>query len=194
MAMSNYQSLHGTYPPAFIADASGQPIHSWRVLLLPLLDEQELYDAYRFDEPWNGPHNRDLAKRMPDVYRCAWNFDRLSTNTSYVVVVGQETMFPGGKARAAPPADGFGTTLLAVELADSGISWLEPRDIEFDAIDFDLTTHPEGYLRFSHPQDGHNSVRGALADGSRFWREFDSGETLRAWLTADGGESIADEQ
>ena len=43
-------------------------MHSWRVLLLPYLDQLELYNAYRFDEPWDGPNNRLLADRMPRHY------------------------------------------------------------------------------------------------------------------------------
>lgn len=99
LAMENYHAAYASFPPAHIADNAGKPMHSWRVLLLPFLgdDENAIYKAYRFDEPWNGPHNRRLAERMPAVYRCGWILDRKSTETSYVVVVGPRTAFPGSR-------------------------------------------------------------------------------------------------
>src|SRR4051812_11083639 len=55
LAMRSYQADYGCLPPAYIADAQGKPMHSWRVLLLPYLDQAGLYDAYNFGEPWDGP-------------------------------------------------------------------------------------------------------------------------------------------
>src|SRR4051812_9073955 len=57
LALHNYHEAYGCFPPAYIADKDGRPMHSWRVLILPYLDEKPLYLKYRFDEPWNGPHN-----------------------------------------------------------------------------------------------------------------------------------------
>ena len=56
-----YEDEHGCFPPAYVADASGRPMHSWRVLILPYLDQQQLYDQYDFSEPWNGPNNQQLG-------------------------------------------------------------------------------------------------------------------------------------
>src|SRR6266704_588138 len=53
LALHNYASLNGSLPPAYIADANGRPMHSWRVLILPYVDRSDIYAAYRFDEPWN---------------------------------------------------------------------------------------------------------------------------------------------
>lgn len=171
--------MHGTYPPAYLADADGTPAHSWRVVLLPLLGQQELYDAYRFDEPWNGPHNRELAQRMPDIYRCDWNMDRRSVDASYVVVGGAHTIFAGAAAAATVP-DGTSNTLLVVELAESGINWLEPRDLEFDKIDFDLRSGEGKYLCFSHPRDGLYAVHGVFADGHPLAHDALAGKAFRA--------------
>ena len=70
LALHNYHNAYGSFPPAFVPDAEGHPAHSWRVLLLPYVDGEELYSLYRFDEPWNGPHNSKLADKIPSVYRC----------------------------------------------------------------------------------------------------------------------------
>jgi hypothetical protein len=63
LAMLSYEQQYHSLPPAFVADKNGRPMHSWRVLLLPYLDCKPLYDAYHFDEPWDGPHNRALSFR-----------------------------------------------------------------------------------------------------------------------------------
>ena len=71
-------------------------MHSWRVLILPFLDQNELYGSYRFDEPWNGPNNSKLHDVIVDVFRCPEDHGRSKSNqTSYVAVVGPETIWPG---------------------------------------------------------------------------------------------------
>src|SRR5262245_18129478 len=70
LALQNYHDVYGSLPPAYIADANGKPLHSWRVLILPFLGERNLYEAYQFDEPWNGPSNSKLAEQVPACYRC----------------------------------------------------------------------------------------------------------------------------
>src|SRR5579872_1042254 len=52
LALAQYESQYGRFPPAYIADADGKPMHSWRVLILPYLDEESLYSEYDFSEPW----------------------------------------------------------------------------------------------------------------------------------------------
>ena len=54
----------------YVADATGRPMHSWRVLILPFLEQQSLYEQYDFREPWDGPNNIQLLGNMPDVFSC----------------------------------------------------------------------------------------------------------------------------
>ena len=61
MAVANYHETFGSFPPAFVNGPDGTPWHSWRVLILPYLQQQKLYESYNFAEPWNGPNNRTLA-------------------------------------------------------------------------------------------------------------------------------------
>ena len=68
LAMHNYAARAKSFPPAAITDGDGNRTLSWRVAILPYLDEKELYDQFRLDEPWDSPHNRELIARMPDVY------------------------------------------------------------------------------------------------------------------------------
>jgi hypothetical protein len=49
IALQNYHDVYGEFPPACIRDKDGKPMHSWRVLLLPFLEQEALYKQYRFD-------------------------------------------------------------------------------------------------------------------------------------------------
>ena len=64
-----YATVKEPLPP-YIADPVGTPLHSWRVLLLPYLGEQKLYEQIKLDEPWDSEWNRQFHKRMPDCYCC----------------------------------------------------------------------------------------------------------------------------
>jgi hypothetical protein len=71
LAFLNYHERYGSFPPAYVADAAGKPMHSWRVLMLPFIDHVQVYDEYDFAEPWDGPHNRKLADRIySDMFHC----------------------------------------------------------------------------------------------------------------------------
>ncbi|MDZ4780612.1 MAG: DUF1559 domain-containing protein [Planctomycetia bacterium] len=136
LALQNYESVHGAFPPAITYDENGRPMHSWRVLILPQLDRNDLYRQYRFDEPWNGPNNSMLLTKHMDIFYCP--SDVRGTNdfhTSYVAVIGDHTVWPIGKSistQAVSDRDGTARTLLLIETHSSGIHWLEPRDVTLD--------------------------------------------------------------
>jgi hypothetical protein len=149
-AMLMYEADHGSLPPAYVADKNGRPMHSWRVLLLPYLDRLPLYKEYHFDEPWDGPHNRPLADRMPRVYRCPSAPTGVSV-TSYAVVVGPNTVFPGATAvRRDEISDGLSNTILVVEAARVGINWLEPRDLKEENMHFKINGDPRTEISSFH--------------------------------------------
>ena len=68
LGLLSYKYAHGCFPPAIVRDADGKPLYSWRVLILPYIDEQALYDEFHKDEPWDSPHNRTLLTRVPATY------------------------------------------------------------------------------------------------------------------------------
>ncbi|MGH8163840.1 MAG: DUF1559 domain-containing protein, partial [Rhodanobacteraceae bacterium] len=96
-AMQNYHDAYQCFPPAYVADEKGRPLHSWRALLLPYL-EPNLAAQYRWDEPWDGPNNELLHARMPAVYHCPSDPSPSTTGvTDYVVVHGPGAIFDGAK-------------------------------------------------------------------------------------------------
>lgn len=130
LAFHNYHDAHGQFPPGFIADDNGMPMHSWRVLILPFIEQQALYDAYDFSEPWNGPNNSKLLNQMPCSFHTASERES-NTFTNIVVITGPETAFPGSAStKIADFVDGLENTILLTEISNSNVPWLQPRDID----------------------------------------------------------------
>lgn len=189
LAMHNYHEAYGCFPPAYIADKDGRPMHSWRVLLLPFLEFRPLYEQYRFDEPWNGPHNQKLAALPLQIFRCPLDTSS-ETNTSYFVVVGSQTVFPGAVPVSTKDIpDGTSNTVLLVEAADSGINWLEPRDMSYEEAIRGLNPK-SGWGISSHHKDGGACV--AFGDGSvRYLPDDTPVDQLQRILERNDGQPVS---
>jgi hypothetical protein len=97
LAFHNYSDSNRSFPPAVVFGPDGKPWHSWRVLLLPYLEQAEFYGQYDFSQPWDSPANAKLAARIVDVYRDpARKVD--DPAAGYVVLVGPDALFsPEGR-------------------------------------------------------------------------------------------------
>jgi hypothetical protein len=73
LAMHNFAATHGGRLPAAAIRKGGKPLLSWRVAILPWLEQNALYERFRLDEPWDGPHNKALLEEMPRVYAAVAN-------------------------------------------------------------------------------------------------------------------------
>jgi hypothetical protein len=139
LGMLNYEAKYGTLPPAYTVDENGRPMHSWRVLILPYVEQNGLYSAYRMDEPWDGPNNSQLHAVIPPCYVDPSSISDGMGYTSYVVITGENTLFPGAESVSlGEVTDGASRTLLAVPTSESDIVWCEPRDLEFDSMSYKI--------------------------------------------------------
>jgi hypothetical protein len=132
LALDSYEVIYGRFPPPYVADSQGRPLHSWRVLILPYLGHQALYNTYNFDEPWDGPNNRKLHSTIVDCFHCPDESPQVpATTTSYLAVVGPGSAWlcfrPTRLQHIGPSDPGF--SLLVVESYASGVHWMEPRDL-----------------------------------------------------------------
>ncbi len=185
-ALRAYHKKHGTYPPAYQADAEGTPQHSWRVMLLPYLDEKELHGEYKFDEPWDGPNNVKLADRMPDVFRC--DPESSEPKTSFVAVIGPLTLWTGKEgAKREDITDEKKQTVLVMESPGTSVSWMSPDDPPYDKLGLTLKSKREH-------KDDVIDLRGGqalFADGKvREIPEDLSPGTLRKLLEIADGETV----
>ena len=188
LALHNYHDAYRRLPPAYIADENGRPMHSWRVLLLPYLEEQALYDRYDFNEPWDGPNNRLLANTVISFYGCPSDINPATSETSYLMAVGPDAFSDGPTPRKLKEfTDGLSNTIMLVEMSNSGVNWMEPVDWDTTAASFTINDGSPGELRSNH-QDGVNV---GFGDGSvRFLPNDISPENLKALTTINGGEVV----
>jgi hypothetical protein len=176
--------VHGTFPPAYIADANGTPMHSWRVLILPYIEQKRIYDQYDFNEPWDGPNNSRLHGTRVKLFTCPSDTAAM-TNTNYVVVTGSKTLWPRAKAtRLSDIKDGADNTIMLVEMHNSGIHWMAPFDL--DSAQMSLAVNSAGGTSIS---SGHHDPNVVMASGeTKKLKNNTSPKALKAALTIAGGE------
>jgi hypothetical protein len=135
VAAASYQDLQKRYPPAALRDDKGNPLLSWRVLILPFLGEKELFDRFKLDEPWDSPHNLELLPLMPTVFAPPPNrgVPCGPYETFYQGFVGPGTIFedrPEG-VTYRQLINGSHNTILVAE-AGEPVPWTKPADLVYD--------------------------------------------------------------
>jgi beta-lactamase regulating signal transducer with metallopeptidase domain len=131
LVMHAYHDIRRHFPSAVVIGADGKTPHSWRIELLPYLNQQALYDQYRTNEPWDSENNKKVLAQMPEVFRSPYD-DPKSTSSGYFALVGPGTMFEGTEGIPIQNViDGTSNTIMIVE-AKRNIPWTKPEDIPFD--------------------------------------------------------------
>ncbi|MEX2091811.1 MAG: DUF1559 domain-containing protein [Pirellulales bacterium] len=186
-AMHNYADINKHLAPPAIHDANGRPLLSWRVAILPYLEQDNLYALYaqfHLDEPWDSPHNLTLVKFFPSNYSDPAHPELAREGkTTYVVPVGPGTVFDTKDGIAFREiTDGSSKTIMIVEVPpENAVIWTKPEDWEVDMA------HP---LRGLERTDRDYFV-GAWCDGSGRAMPTDvKSDVLRANLTRAGGELV----
>lgn len=186
LAMHNYSdSKKGRLPAVANFDKQGKPLLSWRVHLLPYLNEQNLYRQFHLDEPWDSPHNKTLLAKMPKVFHGPNRKLNEEGKTIFLLPVGKDVAFtdgPDGRRFPADFTDGTSLTIFIIESDDAhAVPWTKPEDLKIDR---------------ENPQRGlgghfHGGFLAAIADGSvRFVKKTISKETLWFAFTPASGEVL----
>jgi hypothetical protein len=186
LAIITYADTYMQMPPAATYDKNGKPLLSWRVLILPFIEQEELYKEFHLDEPWDSDHNKKLLAKMPQVYAPVGGMKtKEKFATFYQGFYGKGAAWEGTKGLRFPAdfVDGTSNTILLVEAAKP-VPWSKPEDIPFDA----------GKLWPKVGGQFKNGFNAALADGSvRFLTRKLTEATFRAAITRNGGEVLGDD-
>jgi hypothetical protein len=185
LALHCYHDFHNGLPPLYTVDDEGNPLHSWRVLILPFLEEQDLYEQIRLDEPWDSEHNKQFHNQMPSIYKCPSNPNCVypARGCGYSAIAGG-VFIPAKEAknvigmRLKDITDGMSNTLAIVEVRET-FCWMDPTA--------DVTL--EEFVRGSKVESYHTrGFNGMLMDGAvRFFSDTIQSGERRALAAPDGG-------
>jgi hypothetical protein len=141
LAIRNFHDIHRRLPAAVRTDETGRPLASWRFQILPFIEAIMLDVAY--DERWDAPVNRSVSL-IPVVCYCnAQTGDpQQQLTTNIVAITGPGTAFDGDRPRRLEEIDD--DTILAIEIVNSDIHWMEPGDLDVRELSHEHLRGPEG--------------------------------------------------
>ncbi len=185
LAMHNYHDTNNAMPPAAVCDKKGKPQLSWRVLILPYIEQEALYKQFKLDEPWDSDNNKKLIDKMPQVYAMPGKYKPGDTDTYYRVFVGNGAAFDWlTGTKIVGIADGSSNTIMCVTAA-TAVPWTKPDELEFD---------PEKDMGKLIGMVVNGKAQISLCDGSvRTLSKLPSKETITALITKNGGEVIGND-
>lgn len=176
LAFHNYHDANGHFPAQAIYDKKGKPLLSWRVAILPYIEQKALYDQFHLDEPWDSDHNIKLMDRMPMVYRNPSSAEESKTN--FLAVTGKGTAFDGKKGKSYSDFKGGTSNAIMFVEANKFVPWTKPEDFE---VDWDSPSQGLGGIRPGGFQAG-------LADGSvQFFPSVMAEDSIKALFRINSG-------
>ncbi len=189
LGLQLYHDTYQAFPPAYTVDEEGKPMHSWRALLLPYVDEKELYDTIDLSKPWDDPVNAKVtAKDHFFIYQCPLaSLDGVKENyTTYLASVGPNAAFEGSQSRKRSDyKDGTSFTLMVIEApVDKSVPWMSPQDADETMI---LSMNEKSNLSHKKTQE----IAAIFADGnSTFLIANLPAEKRRAMISIAGDETV----
>jgi prepilin-type processing-associated H-X9-DG protein len=191
--LHNFHDANNTFPPLYTVDRDGKPLHSWRVLILPYMEQTELYNKIRLDEPWDSEYNKQFYNAVIDAYRCpSHSFTKKNRSCCYSAIAG-EVMIPAKEAGKKTGmwmsglSDGTSKTLAVVEVKEP-FCWMDPTaDITLDELSKGINKK-NGRVGSRHTR----GMNAAFFDGSvQFIPNTVSPDSLKAAGTRAGGENVS---
>ncbi|MBA2114767.1 DUF1559 family PulG-like putative transporter [Bremerella alba] len=177
LALHNYHDTYGTFPPAYIPDEDGKPMHSWRVLILPFTESHYIYDQYDFSQPWDSPANMQACGTMPGAYVSpALGANDLEERTTYVAISGPKTVL--GTDQSKPFSEivvGTSNVIMVVEDTTTPVPWNKPVDIS-----------PQALTSKNFDDQYFGGIQAAMADGSVHFFPEGSKQQVQGMMSIDG--------
>ena len=182
LAMHVYHEANKRLPAAYNVDKDGKALLSWRVHILPMLEQEELYKQFNLEEAWDSETNKKLIAKMPSEYKSP-NSQAGEGKTNYLTVRNKNSAFPGKKGlRFQDIQDGTSNTIALVEVSDGrAVIWTKPDDLKYkeeEPMKGIAGLQPNGFLA-------------AFVDGSvRLITSSIDAETLKGLFTRNGSETV----
>lgn len=181
LALHSYEQAYKALPPAHTVDANGRPLHSWRALILPYLDEEAVYQTIDLTKPWNDPANARALQTSISVYHCPEAVGPKNT-TTYLASVGPNSCFlPERSRRLEEITDPHASTLMVIEAGEgNAVPWMAPVD-----ADESLARNLGSETQFHH----RGGMNACFVDGSvKFLSASISDEIRRAVISISGND------
>ena len=185
LALYNYEAEYHALPPAYTVDADGKPLHSWRTLILPYLDQQRLYETIDLSKPWDDPANAEACATGISIYHCPSDSGP-QNHTTYLASVGSNGCFRLTEPRLLSEiTDDLAETLMVIEVpSDRSVPWMSPDDADEPLV---MNIGPKSKLAHAGGMDA------ALCDGSiRFLSAEMPAAARRALISVAGGDKVGD--
>ncbi len=175
LAISNYEMANGCLPPAYTVDENGNRLHSWRTLILPYLEEQQLYDSIDLSKPWDDPANATAREAFIPVYACPGTSAEPPL-TTYLALLGPNCGLSVASDTTIDDFEQAGTfTPVVVDMpSDQTVHWMSPQDTDLAAF-AQLARHDElnhDTVVAVHFLDNHVRTIGvdSIADFARYFK------------------------
>ncbi len=181
LALRNYEKAHDALPPAYTVDAAGRPLHSWRTLILPYLEQGPLYRTIDLAKPWDDPANARALKTIVPVFHCPGAVGPQDTTTYLAIVAPDGCLIPGKSRRLAEITDAPESTLMVIEAGEeNAIPWMAPVDADEPTV---MGLGPTSGLH--HP----GGMNACFVDGRVTFLMADTPATVRrALMTISGND------
>ncbi len=197
--LHGFHERYGRFPMAVgTRGRDGRPGLSWRVLILPFMEEGDLYARFKLDEPWDGPNNLPLLAHMPAAFGhpavapgegltryqgvrgAGCVFDEAFPGTRGMKVQGGVIRLGKGLSDLRPDT---GRVALLVTAANA-VPWTKPAD--FEAWEGDIPSRLD--VRFRGRYRGQKETFVAMADGGVHGMTRGANTSWRALFTHDEGD------
>ncbi len=179
LALREYEHAYDVFPPAYTVDAEGRPLHSWRTLILPFLEQSPLYETIDLSKPWDDPANARALEAPPSIFRCPAARGSKNTTTYLAIAAPDGFLMPGKSRRLSEITDGHGATIMVIEAGEEhAVPWMAPVDAdEFLVMSLGPT------VKLHHP----GGTNACFVDGSvRFLKATTPAKVRRALMTISG--------